>query len=396
MIKEVGIFKKKDVTHEAIGVTLDPRVARFNQATGSIRLTGAGRTNIEFQYDGRKTEVTIVATPSANPDKLVIMPGTVDLAVGSTARLQVFGHYSDGTQVDLTEAAEWVPQNDGKVFARGSLVEGLATGSSTIGARYRGVPDGPYVEAAATVNVLKADFRSIDVGVEPSTIGVGLSGKVHIDAVDGENKHWSLLESSQLATEVSPAYAATFNGTTLQGQRVGSGKLAATFGNGLAGNALAGSGDFSVGVPRPFAAAVHPEGLDLAVGEIADIAYISPDRSPVHLNCSKYGIVDITPDNRLIGRAVGDTEVTVTQSGRTLGTVAVTVAKRDFQNIFFDPGSQVVEVDGTMRPRVFATVAGSDPPRNAEIAPDYLAAEKQPAPDVCGIQSQSVRVGGRE
>ncbi len=235
LIKEVGIFKKKDITHDAIGITLDPRVARFNQATGSIRLTGVGQTKIEFQYDGRKTEVAIAATPSANPDKLVIMPGTVDLAVGSTARLQVFGEYSDGTRVDLTEAAEWVPQNDGKVFARGSLVEGLATGSSTIGARYRGVPDGPYVESAATVNVLKADFRSIEVGVDPSTIGVGLSGKVHIDAVDGENKHWSLLESSQLATEVSPAYAATFNGTTLQGQRVGSGKLAATFGNGLCG-----------------------------------------------------------------------------------------------------------------------------------------------------------------
>ncbi len=144
-IVEKGRFRSKDVTHDAIGITRDPRVARFNQATGSIRLTGVGQTKIEFQYDGRKVEVAVAATTSANPDKLVIAPGTVDVAVGTTARLKVIGEYKDGTRIDLTEAAEWLPQNDGKVFARGSLVEGLAPGSSTIEARYRGAPDSDYV-----------------------------------------------------------------------------------------------------------------------------------------------------------------------------------------------------------------------------------------------------------
>ena len=232
-VMEKGLFKKKNVTHDAVGITFDPRVARFNQATGSILLTGAGQTKIEFQYGNRKTVVDVIATPSANPDKLVIMPGTVDLAVGTTARLKVFGEYKDGTRVDLTEAAAWVPQNDGKVFANGSLVEGLAPGSSTIGARYRGAPDSPYVDAAATVNVAKGDFQSIDVGIDPSTVGVGLHGKVHVDAVTSEGKHYNLLESSQLKTEVSPGYLATLRRDTLQGQRVGTGKLAVTFGNAL-------------------------------------------------------------------------------------------------------------------------------------------------------------------
>ncbi len=187
-IREVGLFTKRDVTHEAVGITYDPRVATFSQATGSIRLRGVGDTLIEFQYGDRKTVVKVTATPSANPDKLVIMPSTVDLAVGSTARLKVFGEYSDGTRVDLTEATVWVPQNDGKVFARGCLVEGLAPGSSTIAARYRGAPDSPYVGAEATVNVAKGDFQSIEVGVDPSTIGVGLSGKVHVDAVAGDGR----------------------------------------------------------------------------------------------------------------------------------------------------------------------------------------------------------------
>ncbi len=134
---------------------------------------------------------------------------------------------------------------------------------------------------------------------------------------------------------------------TLQGQRVGSGKLAATFGNGLTGARCRAAAILPWPCRGPSRRPVHPENLDLAVGEIADIAYISPDRSPVHLSCSKAGIVEITADNRLIGRAVGDTQVTVNQSGKTLGTVAVTVAKAEFQGIFFDPGSLAVEVDDT-------------------------------------------------
>ena len=238
----------------------------------------------------------------------------------------------------------------------------------------------------------KGDFQSIDVGVDPSTVGVGLHGKVHIDAVTSDGKHYNLLESSQLKTEVSPSYVATLQRETLQGQRVGNGKLAVTFGSGLSGQRPI----LPWPCRGPSLAAVHPESLDLAVGEIADIAYISPDRSPVHLSCSKAGIVEITADNRLIGRAVGDTQVTVNQSGKTLGTVAVTVAKADFQGIFFDPGSLAVEVDDTMHPKVFAMVAGSDPPRNAEIAPDVDRDREEARPRVRRLRRQGLRALRRE
>ena len=372
-VEEKTLFHRKKVTCDAVGVTSDPRIARFNQSTGSIRLMNPGKADIEFQYGGRSAHVTVTATAAANPDKLVISPSTVDLAVGSTARLKVYGEYKDGTKVDLTEATEWTPQNDGLVFAQGNLVEGLKAGSSTIGARYRNSPDSPYVEAAATVNVAKGDFQSIEVAVDPTTVGVGLSGKVRVEAVTGEGKHYNLLESSQLRTELSPSYVAALQGDSLRGKRVGTGKLSAAFGG------LTGGTDFAVKLPRTFGVRVHPEKLDMAISEIADIAYVSPDRSPVQFNCSTAGIVDVTPDNRLIGRAEGETQVTLVQSGRTLGTVAVSVTKAEFQGIFFDPGTLSVEVDDMLRPKVFAMVAGSDPPRNAEIAPDQIVTETPPA-----------------
>ena len=356
-------------------------MARFNQATGSIRLTGVGQTKIEFQYDGRKAEIAIAATASANPDKLVIEPATVDLAVGSTARLKVFGEYKDGTRVDLDRGRRMGPAERRQGLRPRQPGRGPGPGQFHVAARYRGGPDAPYVEAAATVNVAQGDFQSIEVGVDPPSIGVGLSGNVHIDGVGADGKHYNLL--GILATEDRGQPQLCRARCTARPSRASewaSGKLAATFGSGPERAAC----DFAVALPRPFVSAVHPESLDLAVDEIADIAYISPDRSPVHLSCSKAGIVDITADNRLIGRAVGDTQVTVDQSGKTLGTVAVTVTKADFQGMFFDPGSQVVEVDDTMHPRVFAMVAGSDPPRNAEIAPDWIATEKQPAAEFAG------------
>ena len=65
-------------------------------------------------------------------------------------------------------------------------------------------PTARFVKAAATVNVAKGDFQSIEVGVDPATVGLGLSGKVRVEAITSDGKHYNLLESSQLKTDVSP------------------------------------------------------------------------------------------------------------------------------------------------------------------------------------------------
>ena len=100
------------------------------------------------------------------------MPGTVDLAVGTTARLKVFGEYKDGTRVDLTEAAEWVAAERRQGLC--PRQPGRGPGPRQFHDR-RPLPQlrriVAYVEAAATVNVAKGDFQSIEVGVDPSTIG---------------------------------------------------------------------------------------------------------------------------------------------------------------------------------------------------------------------------------
>ena len=91
---------------------------------------------------------------------------------------------------------------------------------------------------------------------------------------------------------------------------------------------------------------------------------------------------------------MGDTQIALIQSGKTLGTVDVNVTKEEFQGIFFDPGSLAVEVDDVLHPKVFAMVAGSDPPRNAEIAPEWIETEKRPSPVFAGFDAKAFELIG--
>jgi hypothetical protein len=371
-----GLFLRgTDVTSQAIGISYNPQIARYHQADSSATLTGPGTTEIHFQYGALRAVAALSVDPGANPEKIMIEPRTVELAVGSTARLKVMGQYKDGHEADLTDAVEWKTAADGVVYAAGGLLEGVAQGSTTVSARYRATPDSPYLDAAANVSVAKVKFESLAVGIEPSAIRPGLSGAVRIDALGDDGKRYSLLESSQLRADVSPSYLATLHARHLEGERPGAGKLTAGFGPDLAGEAA-----FTVGNAPRIGPEVRPEAMELVVGEIADIAYLSPSRARVHLSSSAPRIVDVTDDNRVVGRAVGQAQVSVLQGGQTLGTVDVTVVHADFQAISIDPGSIGVAVDGVLRPRVYGWVQGADGLRAAELAPQFLTAEKVPSP----------------
>jgi len=385
-----GLFLRgTDVTAQAIGISYDPRIARYHQADSSATLTGPGTTEIHFQYGALRAVAALSVDPGANPERITIEPRTVELAVGSTARLKVMGQYKDGHEADLTDAVEWKTAADGVVYAAGGLLEGVAQGSTTVSARYRATPDSPYVDAAANVSVAKVKFQSLAVGVEPSAIRPGLSGAVRIDALGDDGKRYSLLESSQLRADVSPSYLATLHARYLEGERPGAGKLTAGFGPDLAGEAA-----FTVGNAPRIGPEVRPEVLELVVGEIADIAYLSPSRERVHLTSSAPRIVDVTDDNRVVGRAVGQAQVSVLQGGQILGTVDVNVSHADFQAISIDPGSIGVAVDGVLRPRVYGWIQGADGLRAAELAPQFLTPEKVPSPVYADFNRYNLELRG--
>jgi hypothetical protein len=107
-----GLFHKKDVTREAVGITLDPNVARFDPAAGLVRLKSAGETRIDFHYGKHKVEVLVKSTASPDPDKLVSLEltpaGPIDLPLGQMVRLQAFANYGDGRRIEVpSERVKW-------------------------------------------------------------------------------------------------------------------------------------------------------------------------------------------------------------------------------------------------------------------------------------------------
>jgi len=391
-IENAGLFPflNEDVTSQAVGVVLDPGVARFNQVASAATIVGTGTTLVRFHLgDLKPADVTLIAGLARNPDRVVIEPGAVELGIGTTARLKLVGQYDDGTEIDLTDAAQWIAQSDETIYAYEGLLEGVGEGQTTVAARYRANPQSEYLDATATVTVANIEFKAIEMGIDPLPVGVARASNLRIDAVSNDDKRYSVLESSWLQTEIQPQYLAAVEGRHIKGKVAGQGTIAVKFGDDLTGGM-----PFSVALgPGLDKLTVKPDKLEMVVGQITDLNIVSPSRAPIYVRSSDSALLEITDEKRLIGRAEGTVDVEVIQ-GNQKRTVPVTIATAEFASIAVDPARVVVPVDDTVRPRVLATLAGEAAGRRVEIAPDLLACEKRPSPRYADFDDKSMKLHG--
>jgi len=308
--------------------------------------------------------------------------------VGTTARLKLIGHLADGSEVDLTEAAQWTPQNDGVLYACDGLLEGLGPGHATVSARYRASPDDPYMEATADVDVVRVELKSLELAIDPLPVGVGRASRLKIDAVSKDGTHYSVLESSRLDTNISPSNLARVEGRQLLGLRAGEGKLAAVFDDRLsAGTPFQVA--FGPGLDR---LTVQPERLEMVVGELAELSIASPSTAPIKLSSSKPDVVEVTPENMLVGRSPGKARVEVRQENQS-AQVEVSVSRAQFSSLAIEPAQVVVPVDHTARPRVMAGIEGKTG-RRVRLAPDVLSVVEKPSPRFADFDPAQLEVRG--
>jgi hypothetical protein len=121
-VKKGGLFGRKDVSRQAVAFTADPRVVRFDRFGAKATARSPGKTLVHFHLGDKSTSATVTVGPAENPKTIAIEPELVELGIGTTARLKLTAEYDDGAAADLTEAAEWVPKNDGVVFAHGGFL----------------------------------------------------------------------------------------------------------------------------------------------------------------------------------------------------------------------------------------------------------------------------------
>jgi len=394
-VTRAGLFSKEDVTHQVIGAVFDPGVARFDNATCSATFLGPGKTRIRFHLgDGvDPVDVDLIGTMPTAPDAIAIEPGEVELGIGTTAHLKLIGKYEDGTEIDLTDAARWQPLYDGPVYARDGFLEGLAKGTATVTASYQADAQSDPLSASAEVTVKEIDFASLAVTVDPSEVGLDRSSALRIDAVTEAGEKYSVLESSLLDTGVTPPYVASVEGRRLMGRQIGAGTLAVTFNENLTGE-----GEFRVvATPGIDKLTVYPRPLKMVVGQIADLNILTPSRAPVRVASGDTNVVEVTQDNRLIGRAVGETQVTVTQAGQeTPDPITVIVASAEILSVAIDPPSIVVPVDDTVQARLMAMVRreGEETDRRIEIAPDGITTEQKPSPRYADYYPHTLELHG--
>jgi len=426
-LRKSKLFWKKDVTNRAVGVVLDPAVARLDPMGTAVTLTGLGKTLVRFHLGNLATDATLISGETKLPASIAIVPKNAELAVGTTAHLKLIGKYEDGSEVDLTDAAVWTPQNDGIVFAYNGLLEGLAEGNSTVTARYRPTPERDFLDATANVSVAEVELKSLELGVEPTPVGVARASELRIDAVAADGSKYSVLDSSLLDTQVTPPYMAAVEGRRLTGRHAGAARLTATFKEKL----TAGT-QFDVEfVPGLDKLAVYPEKLEMVVGQIADLNIVSPSQAPIYVRSANADLVRVTENNRLVARAEGGTQVEVIQ-GNQKRSVDVAIGRVSFDKLIIDPASVAVLVDHTAHPRVLARVnaapmapvappepaeplkegrqpgegeeaaakAPESPPpvtvagRYVEIAPGLLTIQRQPSPRYADLDPKTLGLHG--
>lgn len=386
-VKTPGLFGffSQDVTQDAVAVVDDPRIVRFDPLAGTAVARNAGTTVVHFYSGTKRGKATLAVSQAENPERIFVQPEAVELAVGTTAHLKLMGEMKDKTVVDLTESAEWYPQNDSVAYAFDGYVEGLAPGSSKVNVRYRAGPDAPYMDTAADVTVGNVSFTGLEVAVSPDPVPVGGGAKLRVDAVTADGLRYSVLDSSQLRLDLEPRHVAKARGPYLLGKHPGRGHLTASLGQ------LSADTDFDVrrtgGVES---LVVAPEQMTLALGEVAELSVAAPGGSAVRMTSSAPAVVQVASGNKLVGRSEGQATVEVSQGGETR-QVEVSVARADVRAITVEPGLVGVPVDHTVTVRVDGHLEDG---RRIELASGLVTPGKTPSPEVAEFQRHALALHG--
>lgn len=376
----------EDVTQLAVAVSGDPRIVRIDRLGMAALAYGPGKTVVRFFLGDRSSTATVTVGPARNPDKLSIEPRAVELGIGTTAHLKLMGEFADGVRADLTEAAYWVPNRDGIVFAYNGFVEGLAEGTTKVVARFQTTPESKPMEAAAEVRVARIDFKGLELGIDPLPVPLGRASRLQVNAISQAGKKYSVLESSRLKLKVQPPGIAAVTGPYLEGRRLGRGKIEAAWTGQLAADM-----NFDVApAPGMDTLVVSPEQLDMVVGEIADLDIATPSSDPIRITSAQPAVVEVTAGNRLVGRSAGTATVEVTQ-GKEKRQVSVNVTAAKILAIAAKPVHVVVPVTQSAPVRVLGQIEGG---RQVELSPDLVKVRQEPSPRYAQFDPRSFEVHG--
>jgi hypothetical protein len=140
------IAGQKVILTNAVTWTSDNTSVATIDATGFAVTVSEGVTVIRASYAGVSPFSTTLRVGAVSLSSMEIVPASVTLKVGTTTQLQLLGHRSDGTVIDLTKLADWsaslgsvsflLVQNS---YEYKGFVTTFGIGTATIHATYQGL-----------------------------------------------------------------------------------------------------------------------------------------------------------------------------------------------------------------------------------------------------------------
>ncbi|HET6818277.1 MAG TPA: Ig-like domain-containing protein [Mycobacteriales bacterium] len=179
----------RDVTASVSWASGNEAVATVDSA-GSVHGVSEGQATITASANGLSGQVTVTVDPAVVTG-LHVSPASGSVPLGETAQLAATATMSDGTQPDVTGAAEWSSSDTGVATVNSNgLVTTVSTGTAQITATYGGAIDAVVVTVTAPV------LQSIDVSPQALHVARGLTTQLTAVGTYSDNSTSDLTQTA--------------------------------------------------------------------------------------------------------------------------------------------------------------------------------------------------------
>lgn len=136
-----------EVTRQASYRSSNPAVASVAPG-GGITARAPGQCTITASWEGLSGECQ-VRVVTRRLTSVSIQPSSLWMSVGQVRSIRVYAYYSDGSRVDVTEAAQYGTSNSRVAVAGPGYVSALGRGQCTVTAQYGGKTGTCYVSVGS-------------------------------------------------------------------------------------------------------------------------------------------------------------------------------------------------------------------------------------------------------